>query len=122
MNTVGYNKKIYNNDNTEGREAVMSKFLFALQWFLIAAISSLDLYLAIKLQSVLYEYEKNPIGLMLMDLDEGGVALFMGLKRLGTCSVLGILFVLWTYNKKRALAVIAGVSAFQIGLLYYLFS
>ena len=40
----------------------MSKFLFAMQWFLIAAISSLDLYLAIKLQSVLYEYEKKPIG------------------------------------------------------------
>lgn len=100
----------------------MSKFLFALQWFLIAAVSSLDLYLAIKLQSVLYDYEENPIGRVLMDLDGGGVALFMGIKCLGTCTVLGILFVLWAYNKKRAMAVIAGVSAFQIWLLYYLFS
>ena len=57
-------------------------------WFLftmILSISALDLYLIIRFQNVLVYEEKNLVGVWLIKLDSGSVALFSAVKMFGTC-------------------------------------
>lgn len=99
---------------------MFSKCIFAVQWLFIGLVSCVDLYLAIKLQDTLYQAELNPIGRMLIRWDKGDVALFMSLKCLGTCLVLGFLILVRCKNRKLAERITFGVTAFQLALLLFL--
>ena len=55
------------------------KYYFALLWLSIGLISSVDLYWCIKNQHIIAQIEENPIGRYLIELDQGDVALFMGI-------------------------------------------
>ena len=92
---------------------------YAVLWFLIGVISSIDIYWSIINQEILVEIERNPIGIFLIRV-HGDLALFMSLKVCGLVVVLGCLVVL--YNKKRSWAwpVMVGVFLFQLWLLLYL--
>lgn len=66
----------------------MSKTKNMLFWVLftiILSISAFDLYLIVRFQNVLIDEEKNIIGIWLIRLDSGSVALFSALKMFGTC-------------------------------------
>ena len=57
-------------------------------WFLftmILSISAVDLYLIIRFQNVMIYEEKNLVGVWLIKMDSGSVALFSALKMFGTC-------------------------------------
>lgn len=54
----------------------------------VAFVSAYDLYWSIALQDSLYECELNPIGCWLIEMDDGGVALFMAAKLMGTTIVI----------------------------------
>ena len=57
-------------------------------WFLftmILSISAIDLYLIIRFQNVMIYEEKNLVGVWLIKMDSGSVALFSALKMFGTC-------------------------------------
>jgi hypothetical protein len=105
---------------SEGLKAISLKLIFALQWLVIGAISSYDCYLSIKFQDQLHHNEMNPLGKLLLDLDGGNVALFMGLKFFTTIIVLGVLVLL--YDRKPGLAhkVITPVLLFQVCLLLFM--
>ena len=60
-------------------------------WLIIGLISAVDVYYAIKFQKTLESMEENPIGLHLIELSNGDISLFMGLKVSGTVLVLGFL-------------------------------
>ena len=77
----------------------MGKILFYIQLIFISLVASYDSYLAVKLRDTLYGAELNPFGKLLIRMDNGDVALFMGMKMLGTISVLRILLFLY-YNKE----------------------
>jgi len=97
-----------------------STILFSIQWFIIGLVSAIDCYWSIKLQESLLVNEQNPIGVYLIKLDNGDIALFMMWKIIGTIVTLGLLIVLYKYNSKIAQLSCFGVCIFQILLLIYL--
>lgn len=99
---------------------MLSKVIFGVQWLLVGLVSALDLYLAIKLRDSLYKRELNPLGRLLMRLDNYDVALFMGLKFAGTVTALGILILVWYKNKKIAHICIAVITLLNVALVCFL--
>lgn len=109
----------------------MGRIAFYIQLVFISLVASYDSYLAVKLRDALYGEELNPLGRMLIRMDDGDVALFMGAKMLGTISVLGILLFLCYYKeswtgaskvRKWAPAVTAFVTLVQVIVLCFLCS
>ena len=62
----------------------------------------------------------NPVGRWLIELDDGDVALFMGIKTAGTILALG--FLVWLYHSKKSWAwpSIFGVAIMQLFVLWNL--
>jgi hypothetical protein len=109
----------------------VGKILFYIQLIFISLVASYDSYLAVKLRDTLYGAELNPFGKLLIRMDNGDVALFMGLKMLGTISVLGILLFLYNYKegwpmsakvKNWGMIATIFVTLVQIVVLCFLFS
>ena len=96
------------------------KFYFAALWLAIGLISAIDLYWAVKNQHVMLENEENPVGRYLIRLDDGSVALFMGVKMAGTVLALGLLVFLYHYKKLYAWLSIISLTVAQFLLLRYL--
>ena len=99
---------------------VCYKYYFSILWLAIGLISSIDLYWAIKNQCTIAQNEENPIGQYLIQLDQGGVALFMGVKMAGTILALGILIFLYHWRQRYAWVAIISLSLAQFWLLHYL--
>ena len=95
----------------------MKAIYFTLLW-VIAVISCVDLYWAIRIGDVLLDFELNPLGVYLMEL--GGLSLFMAAKMLGTILSLSILYWLYKRKPKIAWCVIIPVALSQVLLFYYL--
>jgi hypothetical protein len=96
------------------------KYYFSILWLAIGLISSVDLYWAIKNQCIIAQNEENPIGRYLIQLDQGEVALFMGIKMAGTILTLGILIFLYHWRRLYAWTAIVSLSIVQFWLLHYL--
>jgi hypothetical protein len=94
---------------------------FPLLWSIIGAVSAIDTFLLVYYQESLPYLEKNPLGLALLNLGDSNPALMVGVKFLGSIAVLGILGVLQSRDRAKALPVAYGVAAFQSMLLGYLF-
>ena len=86
----------------------------------IGVISAVDLYWSIVYQSQLYEIELNPLGRLLISMDNGGVSLFMAVKMLGTVAALGVLVVLYHWRQSIAWPVMISIFIFQLLLLAYI--
>lgn len=99
---------------------MLSKVIFSVQWLFMGLVSALDLYLAIRLRGELYENELNPLGRLLMRLDDYDVALFMGAKFAGTVLALGILILVWYKNRKIAHISVAVITVLNIALVFFL--
>lgn len=97
-----------------------SIIFFSIQWLIIGFISAFDSYCSIKYRDFLYEFEQNPIGRYLIELDNGDVSLFIMIKIMGTILTLGILILLFLYNSKIGQISCFGVCTFQLFLLIYL--
>ena len=109
----------------------MGRIAFYIQLVFISLVASYDSYLAVKLRDTLYREELNPLGRMLIRMDNGDVALFMGAKMLGTIFVLGSLLFLYYYKeswagasvvKNWATTVTAFVTLVQVIVLCFLCS
>lgn len=86
-------------------------------WILL--VSMVDHYLAIKLQDVMLEFEWNPLGILLIHLDGGSVALFMTLKMGFLWIIAGIILKLYEYKKSYAYAAIGVLSILQLILIFF---
>lgn len=102
-----------------GRAAADAVFYFL--WALIGLVSSIDAYLTIKYQDSIFLLEENPVGKWLLEVEGGDPSLFVGVKFLGTICVLGTLSALYRWNPRMAYTLATSLSAFQTGLLCYLF-
>lgn len=89
-------------------------------WLMIAAVSSIDIYWSVRLHESLAESELNPLGQIIMNVDNTNIALFMGLKTFGTFLVLGFLAIFYKMRRRMAWGVISGVFLFQMWLLFFL--
>ena len=96
------------------------KIYFAVMWMAIGFIFAIDLYWAVKNQQTMLYNEENPIVRYLIGLDDGSVALFMGIKMAGTILALGFLIFLYHYRRLYAWLSMIFLTAAQFLLLYYL--
>ena len=63
----------------------INNIFFWMVFTIVLSISAFDLYLIIRFQHVLHETESNVLGVWLIELDSGSVALFSAVKMFGTC-------------------------------------
>jgi len=98
----------------------MGKYYYGIMWLAIGIISSVDVYWSIVNQEILMEAEENPIGKYLIEHEDGDIALFMSVKVAGTIMALGILVVLYHWNKRYAWPIIIVLTVAQFWLLSYL--
>ncbi len=94
--------------------------VFWLMFTTILAISALDLYLIIRFQHVLIHEEKNALGIWLIRLDSGSVALFSAVKMFTTCLSLMIWKKILISNHKCGFTIGFSLLAFQIFLFCWL--
>ena len=78
-----------------------------------------DHYLTIKLQSVMLEFEWNPLGVFLIRLDEGSVALFMTIKMAFLWVIAALILKLYDYKKRYAYVAIGVLSFLQLLLILF---
>ena len=98
----------------------MSKYYYGIMWLAIGIISAVDIYWSIVYQDLLYAVELNPMGRLLIEMDNGGVALFMAVKMFGTVAALGLLVVLYHWKKKYAWPAMTTIFSLQCILLVYI--
>jgi len=86
----------------------------------IGCISIYDVYWSFKTQAVLWEVEQNPMGVWLIEMDGGDIALFMTCKMLGTMIVLMSIPVMFVFRKSWGFAAGGAIALFQLWLFCYL--
>lgn len=96
--------------------------LFGVMWFWIGSVSALDTYFIVKFRSTLHETEENPVGRLLLELDGWDVSLFVGTKMLGTIMVLGVLALLYGWDRRFAFTITGVLCVMQGLLLFYILS
>jgi hypothetical protein len=102
--------------------------LFVFLWLFVGATSSVDACLTVKYAHVMEE--ENPLANLLIVYRpnaflpmgyEADVSLLIAVKMFGTLLALGVLVLLYWRWRKGAQAVVAGLAALQVLLLFYLF-
>lgn len=87
---------------------------------LIASVSMYDVYWSFKTQDVLVEFEKNPIGTWLINMDGGDIALFMTVKMMGTMAVILAIPAIYFARRTWGLIVCVSLAIFQLLLFGFL--
>jgi hypothetical protein len=87
----------------------------------VGMVSAYDAYLVVSNWDVIETSEQNPACLYLIQLGHGDASIFLRAKSGGTLVVLSVMGAIYRRNKEKAHWVAGGLSAFQGGLLMYLF-
>jgi hypothetical protein len=94
--------------------------VFAGVLFFVGAVSVYDGYLVLRTGDEIREFEKNPVGLCLIEFNHGDPTLFLISKGAGTSVVLAALTVLYRRRRRIAFPVAGALLVFQSGLLIFL--
>jgi hypothetical protein len=94
--------------------------LFAGLLCYVSAISAYDGYLIVRTGDMIGDFERNPVGLLLIKCNGGDPALFLLAKTVGTIFVLYALRALNRHSQRLARPVALAVAMFQSGLLIFL--
>ncbi len=94
--------------------------LFAGILVFVGTVSVYDGYLVIRTGQDIREFEKNPVGLCLINCNHGDPSLFLCAKGAGTAIVLACATLLYRRSPHLAFPVAYGLLLFQTGLLVYL--
>jgi hypothetical protein len=97
-----------------------ASFLFSAILLFVGGVSFYDGYLVLRTGDEICEYEKNPVGLWLLQCNHGSPTLFLIAKAVGTVIVLGSMTMLYRRSQKLALPVAYALCLFQAGLLIFL--
>jgi hypothetical protein len=119
---------VKSNPSTQGsqRHKWLSRRLFvwppffAAILFYVCAVSAYDGYLVVRTGDEIREFERNPIGLLLINCDGGSPCLFLVAKAAGTLLVLYLLRTLNHRSQRLARPVTFAIALFQSGLLIFL--
>jgi hypothetical protein len=104
---------------TTERVAAWTPFFLAVVLF-VGGVSVYDGYLVVRTGSMIRDFEKNPVGVYLIDCDDGSPDLFLRVKAAGTILSLVGLSVLHRHSKRLAGPVELALVLFQGGLLLFL--
>src|SRR3984885_15656809 len=94
--------------------------VFALILVFVAAVSAYDSYLVVRTGDMIEDFEKNPVGLYLIRIDNGSPDIFLRVKAAGTILALTSLSFLHRRSKRLASPIAFALCAFQTGLLIFL--
>jgi len=94
--------------------------LFASVLLFVGAVSVYDGYLVLRTGAEIREFEKNPVGLCLIECNHGNPTLFLIAKGVGTSVVLASLTLLYRRSQRMAFPVAYALLVFQAGLLIFL--
>jgi hypothetical protein len=94
--------------------------LFTGALLFVGAVSFYDGYLVVRTGDMIQDFEKNPVGLYLLRIDNGSPSVFLRVKAAGTILVLTGLSVLHRRSKRMAIPIAFALSVFQTGLLIFL--
>ena len=95
-------------------------WFFALLSF-VAIVSVHDAALLVVNQEAILEFEQNPVGSWLIEMNNGSVWLFVILKLLGTSIVCAVLASIFDYSKSLGMIIVSPLATFQAMLLSYLY-
>jgi hypothetical protein len=96
-------------------------YIFLFLCLYVFIVSMIDHYYTIKLDHYILIEERNPVGLYLINLDGGSVALFMTIKMISLWGIGGVLYILYKRKRSYAWAGLISLSIVQTLLLYYFF-
>lgn len=94
--------------------------LFAICLAIVTLVSVHDAVLIVINHRIIGEFEENPIGSFLLNIQGGQVWLFFCTKLLGTSLVIAVLVTLYEYRRSMGMICVLALSVFQLGLLSYL--
>ncbi len=100
---------------------IASFYLYLTCLCVILSVSVYDTYWTLKMREIIATTEENPLGVWLMNVDNGDVSLFITCKMAGT--ILVILFLVFYYlfgTRRMAWLCTSGLMCFQIWLFMYL--
>jgi hypothetical protein len=86
----------------------------------VGGVSFYDGYLVVRTGDMIQDFEKNPVGLYLIKIDNGNPSVFLRVKAAGTILVLVGLSLLHRRSKRLASPIAFALFAFQTGLLIFL--
>jgi hypothetical protein len=86
----------------------------------VGAVSFYDGYLVVRTGDMIEDFEKNPIGLYLIKIDNGSPFVFLRVKAAGTVLALAGLSFLHRRSKRLSSPIMFALIAFQTGLLIFL--
>jgi hypothetical protein len=96
------------------------KTLFVSLIAYVCAVSAYDGFLVVRSGDEIRDFEKNPIGLLLINWNGGDPALFLCAKAVGTILVVVAMKALNRRSERLALPVALALAFFQSGLLIFL--
>jgi|SRR6188768_1424050 len=94
---------------------------FLIMWLFVVVVSVHDGYLALIYRPTLPSLEVNPFGRWLINANDGGVALLLLVKGLGTFCAAALLLLLYWARPRRGWIVCAATALFQLALLLFLY-
>lgn len=94
--------------------------IFTSALLFVGAVSFYDGYLVVRTGDMIQDFEKNPVGLYLIKIDNGSPSVFLRVKAAGTILVLTGLSFLHRRSKRLASPIAFALFAFQTGLLIFL--
>lgn len=94
--------------------------LLASSLLIVVSVTAFDVYWSFKTIELLPEYELNPLGNLLIHLDNGDIALFMTCKMMGTMIVLLSVPCMFVIRRWWGLAAAVSLACGQIALLLFL--
>lgn len=93
---------------------------FPLAMMVIGFVSLFDTYLIWHFEEEMLSMEENPIGYWLLEMDNGGIGIFVRTKLAGTVCVLSTLVLMWRLRSRIVFPVTTSVASYQVGLFFYL--
>jgi len=106
-------------EKSELRRLLETSVLAASMLF-VGAVSVYDGYLVLRTGDEITHFEKNPVGLYLIQHNHGDPTVFLMAKAAGTALVLTALTLLYRRSQRLAVPVAIALMLFQAGLLVFL--
>lgn len=102
------------------RTSLPKSLLFWLSCMIVAMVSVHDAALVVLNNEVIGEFERNPVGKWLLDLQGGEVWLFVFVKLAATALVCAVLITVFQHRRGYGLITAVALASFQLSLLGYL--
>src|SRR5580704_10251060 len=119
MCTATFTTRTLDERKSELRRSFES-LVFAVAMLFVGAVSVYDGYLVVRTGDEIRHFEKNPVGLFLIEHNHGDPTVFLMAKAAGTLVVLAALTLLYQRSQRIAFSVASALMLFQAGLLVFL--